>query len=201
MYVRTSREFSNPSFSTSIMSTDSESYDIQVKLTTWSRVTKKNKKGPTTEWKKDGKGKTKDFEFEFANTIENYTDLLNQLLVECDLPWKATATRTFPMSVAVPPAGYVIYFCLRRSKIHFSHHLAAHEVLLTSTNLQITLNSSRRFPAPSLQSLLSYSLMSRILERRSFSRYVVCCYCLLCYLSLRHFLVALEVIRGTGTGR
>ncbi|THU92033.1 hypothetical protein K435DRAFT_800797 [Dendrothele bispora CBS 962.96] len=80
------------------------SFEVQVRLTTYQSVTKKSKKGTKRELKKDPKVKSKDFEYKFASTSENYAQFLNEILQLFGFRVKATAAKIFPMTVQVPPA-------------------------------------------------------------------------------------------------
>ncbi|THU81207.1 hypothetical protein K435DRAFT_873584 [Dendrothele bispora CBS 962.96] len=83
------------------------SYTVQVKLTTYSKVTKApRKKGQTTttSWKKNPRIKSKELDYNFQDSDENYIAFLNALLMACSLKFSVTPTRRFTISVQVPPA-------------------------------------------------------------------------------------------------
>jgi hypothetical protein len=63
-------------------------------------------------FKKDPKPKSKDFEYTFEDSTTNYVCFLKQLLERVGLGYRASETRLFQITVQVPPAGYVFYFCL-----------------------------------------------------------------------------------------
>ncbi|THU79204.1 hypothetical protein K435DRAFT_875764 [Dendrothele bispora CBS 962.96] len=79
------------------------SFEVQVRLTTYQSVTKKSRKGTKRELKKDPKVKSKDFEYKFASTSENYVQFLNEILQLFGFCVKAIAAKIFPMTVQVPP--------------------------------------------------------------------------------------------------
>ncbi|THU76053.1 hypothetical protein K435DRAFT_705765 [Dendrothele bispora CBS 962.96] len=86
---------------------NSSSYEVQVRLTTYTPVLKTTKKsGPTKSFRKNSKPKSKDFDYDFEETTDNYTQFLNYILQLCGFKnLKATGSRVFPMAVQVPPAA------------------------------------------------------------------------------------------------
>jgi hypothetical protein len=93
-------------------------YEVQVKLTTYTLVTKTSKKALSTKtFKKDSKLKSKDFDYTFEDSAANYTKFLNALLELVGLNYQASETCRFHITVTVqePPATYVIFLSFRIS--------------------------------------------------------------------------------------
>ncbi|THU91562.1 hypothetical protein K435DRAFT_908394 [Dendrothele bispora CBS 962.96] len=86
---------------------NNSSYEVQVRLTTYMPVLKTTKKsGPTKSFRKNSKLKSKDFDYNFEETTDNYTQFLNYILQLCGFKnLKATGSRVFPMAVQVPPVA------------------------------------------------------------------------------------------------